>query len=63
MKDDTIVAKAPGMKYRHYAPKGELTIFEGDINAVFEAIKRAAMEKISEGYKVGILTSDELAKG
>ena len=25
IKDDTIVAKAPGMKYRHYAPKGELT--------------------------------------
>ena len=22
--------KAPGMKYRHYAPKGELTIVEGD---------------------------------
>ena len=24
-----IVAKAPGMKYRHYAPKGQMTIIEG----------------------------------
>ncbi|MBR5712010.1 MAG: threonylcarbamoyl-AMP synthase, partial [Lachnospiraceae bacterium] len=27
VKDDTIVARAPGMRYRHYAPRGELTIF------------------------------------
>ena len=25
-----VVAKAPGMKYRHYAPKGQLTLVEGD---------------------------------
>ena len=29
-----IVAKAPGMKYKHYAPKGELTIYEGDMDKV-----------------------------
>lgn len=63
MRDDTIVAKAPGMKYRHYAPKGDLTIFEGDIKAVSGAIKKAASEKLAEGGIVGILTSDELADG
>ena len=61
MRDDSIVAKAPGMKYKHYAPKGELTIFEGDTKAVSEAIKKAVEEKMKEGFKVGILTSDELA--
>ena len=61
MRDDSIVAKAPGMKYRHYAPKGELTIFEGDIGAVFRAIVREAESRLKAGHSVGILTSDELA--
>ena len=61
IKDDTIVAKAPGMKYRHYAPKGELTIYEGEISSVSKAINEAAKEKLDAGFSVGILTSDELA--
>ena len=61
IRDDSIVAKAPGMKYRHYAPKGELTIFEGDIGAVFRAIVREAESRLKAGHSVGILTSDELA--
>ena len=61
MRDDSIVAKAPGMKYRHYAPKGELTIFEGDIGAVSGAIVREAESRLKAGHSVGILTSDELA--
>ena len=61
MRDDSIVAKAPGMKYRHYAPKGELTIFEGDIGAVSRAIVREAESRLKTGHSVGILTSDELA--
>ena len=60
IRDDSIVAKAPGMKYRHYAPKGELTIFEGDIGAVFRAIVREAESRLKAGHSVGILTSDEL---
>ena len=62
IKDDTIVAKAPGMKYRHYAPKGELTIYEGEIGRVSKAIREAAKEKLDTGHSVGILTSDELAE-
>ena len=60
MKDDTIVAKAPGMKYRHYAPKGELTIYEGDMSRVSQAIRASAEEMLKAGHTVGILTSDEL---
>ena len=62
MRDDSIVAKAPGMKYRHYAPKGELTIFEGTPDSVANAIKAAATLKLEEGHIVGILASDELAE-
>lgn len=51
--------KAPGMKYRHYAPKADLTLVEGKTEAVVDAINRLAAEKISEGRKVGIICTDE----
>ena len=37
--------KAPGMKYRHYAPKADLTLVEGETEAVVETINRLAGEK------------------
>lgn len=51
--------KAPGMKYRHYAPKAELTIFEGDNDRVVEKINELAGENERKGLKVGILSSTE----
>ncbi len=58
-RNDNIVAKAPGMKYRHYAPKGDLTIFEGDMDAVKNKVRECATEKQKEGYRVAILASAE----
>jgi len=60
-RDDSIVAKAPGMKYKHYAPKGDLSIYEGEAEAVIKAINTAAEAKAAAGYKVGILASREYA--
>lgn len=60
-KNDDIVARAPGMKYRHYAPKGDLTIYEGEPMNVVQAICSAAGEKLATGAKVGILASEEYA--
>lgn len=54
--------KAPGMKYRHYAPKGHLTIYEGENRDVIEAINKAAAKKQSEGFQVGIIATDETLK-
>lgn len=53
------IPKAPGMKYRHYSPKGELVIYEGDTNQVIKTINQAAGEKILQGYKVGIIATEE----
>lgn len=43
--------KAPGMKYRHYAPKGNLTVVEGEktavVSAINELIKRAEAKNVS----------------
>lgn len=51
--------KAPGMKYRHYAPKAALTIIEGSENAVTDEINRLAEENIKDGKRVGIIGTSE----
>ncbi len=56
-----VVAKAPGMKYRHYAPKGNLTIIEGEKNKVIENINRLAALKINGKYCTGIIATEETA--
>lgn len=54
-----IIAKAPGMKYKHYAPKGELIIFEGKMDKVIKKINEITKEKLEENYSVGIIATDE----
>lgn len=51
--------KAPGMKYKHYAPKGSLTIYEGKQEDVVGHINQLAKEKEQQGYKVGVIATDE----
>ncbi len=54
-----VVPKAPGMKYRHYAPNAELTIVEGDTEAVVSKINYLSRQKETDGFKVGIMATDE----
>lgn len=51
--------KAPGMKYRHYAPKGVLTIVSGMEIAVVERINELVETAVLEGKKVGVIATDE----
>ena len=51
--------KAPGMKYRHYAPKAELTLVEGDMEMVIKYINREAKAALDAGKKVGIICTEE----
>ena len=51
--------KAPGMKYRHYAPKAEVTIVEGEGAA--ETILAEAVRTAREGRRTGIICSEETA--
>ena len=53
--------KAPGMKYRHYAPKGDLTIVDGKAKEVIERINELAREAESEDKKVCVIATDENA--
>lgn len=60
--DSSIHPKAPGMKYRHYAPKADLTIVEGNMDAVIHAINEFAREAAAAGSQVGIIATDETAE-
>lgn len=54
-----VVAKAPGMKYRHYAPKGKLTLVEGPEEQVIDKINEMVWGQIRQGYRVGVIATDE----
>lgn len=54
--------KAPGMRYRHYAPKGELTIVTGDSDRVVSYINSQSGQAKAIGRKVGIIGTDENLK-
>ena len=51
--------KAPGMKYRHYAPHADLQLIEGETDKVVETINALVQEKLAEGKKVGVICTDE----
>jgi L-threonylcarbamoyladenylate synthase len=50
------------MKYRHYAPKGELVIVEGESDKIIEYINEQTKLHRAKGEKTGIIgTSDHIA--
>ena len=51
--------KAPGMKYRHYAPKGNLTIVEGPQEKVTACINEKLSKGHKQGLKTGVIATDE----
>lgn len=57
--DPELKPKAPGMKYRHYAPKADMLICEGDADAVVSYINREIQKNRSEGKKSAVLATDE----
>lgn len=59
--DTKAAPKAPGMKYRHYAPKGELTLVEGESEAVVKYINEQTMLHREKGEKTGVIGTSEVA--
>ena len=57
--DDTRKPKAPGMKYKHYAPKAEMIIVDGAQDAVIHKINELTAAKRAEGKKVAVIATDE----
>ncbi|MDR0963704.1 MAG: threonylcarbamoyl-AMP synthase, partial [Clostridium sp.] len=59
VSDDQAPPRAPGMKYRHYAPRGELTIVSGLSDQVISYINHRVDESRAQGSKTGVLASNE----
>lgn len=57
--DSSQTPKAPGMKYRHYAPRGELTIVEGPPDKVVAYMNGAVAADQAEGEKTGIIATSD----
>ena len=57
--DSSVHPKAPGMKYRHYAPKADLSIIEGNEEVVVACINHLTDEAVAKGLKVGVSATDE----
>ena len=55
LSDATEKPKAPGMKYRHYAPNAPLNLVDANRDGIQELIN----ERKREGLKVGVLTTKE----
>lgn len=54
-----IAPKAPGMKYRHYAPNGELVIVEGDTEKVVAYINEHLAQYKKKHIRTGVIATDE----
>ena len=59
MVSKDVVPKAPGMKYRHYAPKAALTIVEGEEEKVIKYIEEKMAEHKKRGEKAAVMATDE----
>ena len=58
--DSKEAPKAPGMRYRHYAPKGELVLVEGSPEAVVSYINEQTSLHRQQGEKTGIIGTTEM---
>ncbi len=59
--DNSVHPKAPGMKYRHYAPQADLAIVEGPTEKVISYINQMTEEASKKGLRIGIIAADETA--
>lgn len=59
--DSGQIPKAPGMKYRHYAPEGELVLVEGEPEKVAAYINERTAADRAQGCRTGVLATSEMA--
>ena len=57
--DDTTKPKAPGMKYKHYAPKADMVIVDGEKEHVVEEITKGILSAKAKGLKAAVIATEE----
>ncbi|MFL0195560.1 L-threonylcarbamoyladenylate synthase [Clostridium sp. WILCCON 0269] len=60
--DVNMVPKAPGMKYRHYAPNAPVKIVKGDLDKTIAKINEMVENYIGENKLIGVIATDETKK-
>ena len=56
---ENLKPKAPGMKYRHYAPKAKVKIIDGECKKTIEKINEMVQNYIEQGKAVGIMATNQ----
>ncbi len=59
--DDSVSPRAPGMKYRHYAPEADIVLVDGERKNVIDRINALAAEERRSGSRIGVLCTVETA--
>lgn len=57
--DDTTKPKAPGMKYKHYAPKADMVIVDGEKENVVTEIAKYIQEAKEKGLRAAVIATEE----
>lgn len=56
---DKFIPKSPGMKYKHYSPKADLIVVEGELSNVAGKINALLEEYKKKGLSVGVLSTEQ----
>ncbi len=54
-----VEARAPGMKYKHYAPKAQVILVEGNIVDMVKKMRTLIDEYVKKGLRVGVMATAE----
>ena len=60
--DQKLIPKAPGMKYRHYAPKAQMTIINGEELEVVAYINQQVEKYKKQQVKTGVIATQDTLK-
>ncbi|MBU1204733.1 MAG: threonylcarbamoyl-AMP synthase [Nanoarchaeota archaeon] len=58
-KVKNIIAKSPGMKYKHYSPNADVILVEGAYQEVKKRIQKLVYKHKKEGKNIGVMTANE----
>lgn len=58
-RQGNFIPKSPGMKYKHYSPKGDVIIIEGALEAVVSKINELIDSYSSKGLRVGVMSTKQ----
>ncbi len=61
LPEEELIAKSPGMKYKHYAPKAQMLVVEGSRDKVKAEIERLRIANEKIGNQVGVILFEEKA--